>query len=81
MRTYGKGTSAISILVPSFSSKTIGTSALHPCPFTIAATIGMVFVSHEYIQRLVDSQRDTITQLENIKSHMVLLYWHIWAFV
>lgn len=77
MSTYGERTLATPILASTSTSELVSISLVTPCLSTLAIFLGMMLVSHEFLQYLVDSQTITNTWLQNIKVEVVTLYGKI----
>ncbi|KAF3627956.1 hypothetical protein FXO38_28496 [Capsicum annuum] len=81
LSTQGEGTPATSILALAFTLESVGTSLVPHRPSTSAVASGMMFVSSEFLQSLVDSQSITNIPLQNVKDEVVTLYGQIQPWV
>ncbi|KAF3636438.1 hypothetical protein FXO37_25447 [Capsicum annuum] len=59
----------------------VSTSSVPPRPSTTTTVIGMVFVSREFLNNLVESKSATTTQLENVEANVASLYGQIQPWV
>lgn len=78
MSTQYEVTHTTVLSVPSPYPKLVGTSTLPPHPSLVAATTSMVLVSHKFLHILVEIQRVTTTQIENVEVEVASLYGKIW---
>lgn len=67
-------THATSSSVPTLTSKPVGASTEPARQSTTASLIGMIFVSSEFLQRLVESHKSTYTWLKVIETGITTLF-------
>ncbi|KAF3672677.1 hypothetical protein FXO37_07403 [Capsicum annuum] len=74
LSTQGEGTQDTSFSALASTSELVGTSIKTAHPYTIALTSGMITVSSEFLQSLVDSQRAIAARMKVVETEMTTLF-------
>lgn len=74
LSTQGEETHATSYLAPTSTTKMVGASIKPDRPSAVAPAIGMIIISSEFLQSLVDGQRAIADRLKVIEIEITTLF-------